>query len=221
MSHIFHNVLHLIKRLNITMATKKPIRQNRDSNEKNPGNLPDIALAAIAPYKKQKEVSDFMNFLLEALERNSTWLNSVVAKQSNFKCAFMAGAGPNPFQLQEIIYPSKDQNIKLEVELKGSEDHDKIAVAALLKLSVMDMDHLLKYIKTKLFDNPILKDDLLKGKALGISFAVLRPYSEKQYRVMERIVIGSSMKCALPVKKRRREEKLFIGPPIKKTKRVV
>ncbi|XP_059062815.1 uncharacterized protein LOC131855556 [Achroia grisella] len=203
------------------MTSKKPIRQSRESSEKNPQRLSDVALAAISSFKKQKEVSDFMNFLLGALERNSDWLNTVIAKQNNFKCAFMTGAGPNRFQLQQIIYPSKEDDIKLEVEVKDSEDYDKIAVAALLKLSNMDMDYLLNYIKTKLFDNPLLTKDLLKGKSLGISFAVLRPLSEKQYRVMERIVIGSSMQCAVPIKKRRREEKLFIGPPIKKTKRVV
>ncbi|XP_052750296.1 uncharacterized protein LOC128200549 [Galleria mellonella] len=222
MIHIFCNVLSLVKRLTITMTPKKPIRHIRELTDKNPEHLPDIALAAIISYKKQNEVSDFMNYLLEALERNCTWLNNVIAKQNNFKCAFLTGAGPNRFQIQEIIYPSKEEeDIKLEVEFKDSEDYDKVAVAALFKLSNMDLDYLLKYIKTKLFDNSILTEDLLKGKALGISFAVLRPLSEKQYCVMERIAIGSSMKCMVPMKKRREEEKLFIGPPIKKTRWVV
>lgn len=203
------------------MTSKKPsIKRSRDPSEKGIDGLPDLALAAIVSYKKQKEVSDFINFLLGALERNSDWLNTVVGKQNNFRCAFMAGAGPNRFQLQEIIYPSEDEDIKLEVELRDSEDHDKIAIAALLKLSSSDMDNLLRYIKTRLFENPMLKEDLLKGKAMGLSFAVLRPFSEKQYRVMERIVIGNMMKCPSPIKKRRRDEKLFIGPPIKKTRRV-
>ncbi|KAL0828950.1 hypothetical protein ABMA28_003842 [Loxostege sticticalis] len=203
-------------------SKKSPTKRSREPSEKSVDALPDVALAAIASYKKQKEVSEFINFLLASLERNSDWLNTVVNKQNNFRCAFMAGAGPNRFQLQEIIYPSKEEDIKLEVELRDSEDHDKIAIAALLKLSNLDIDNLLRYIKTRLFENPMLKDDLLKGKAMGISFAVLRPFSEKQYRVMERIVIGSSMKCPpSPIKKRRRDEKLFIGPPIKKTRRVV
>lgn len=205
------------------MTSKKPaVKRSRESSDKSVDGLPDLALAAIVSYKKQKEVSDFINFLLGALERNSEWLNNVVGKQNSFRCAFMSGAGPNRFQLQEIIYPTKDEDvIKLEVELKDSEDHDKIAIAALLKLSNLDMDHLLRYIKTRLFENAMLKEDLLKGKAMGISFAVLRPFSEKQYRVMERIVIGGTVKCPSPIKKRRRDEKLFIGPPIKKTRRVV
>lgn len=204
----------------MTMATKRPpIKKPRDMPEK-AVDLPEVALAAIASYKKQKEVSDFINFLLAALERNSNWLNTIVGRQNNFRCALMVGAGPNRFQLQEMIYPSGDNDIKLEVELKDSEDHDKIAIAALVKLTNIDLEHLLKYIKTRLCDNTMLREDLLKGKALGVSFAVLRPFSDKQYRVMERIVIGSSMKCVVPVKKRRRDEKLLTGPPFKKTRKV-
>lgn len=181
--------------------------------------LPEVALAAIASYKKQKEVSDFMSFFLGALERNSDWLNGIVGKQTNFRCALMVGAGPNRFQLQEIIYPTSENDIQLEVEHRDSEDYDKIAIAALLKLTNFEIDQLLKYIKNRLHDNRILKEDLLKGKSLGISFAVLRPFSEKHYRVVERITIGSSMKCVLPVKKRRLDEKSIARSPSKKTKR--
>ncbi|CAG9788115.1 unnamed protein product [Diatraea saccharalis] len=203
------------------MASKKiTVKRSREPSERSVDTLPDIALAAIASYKKQKDVSDFINFLLGSLERNSDWLNGVVSKQNNFKCAFMVGAGPNRFQLQGVIYPSQEEDLKIEVELKDSEDHDKIAIAALLKLSNQDIDSLLKYIKTRLFDNALLKDDLLKGKAMGLSFAVLRPLSERQYRVMERIVIGNPVKCPSPVKKRRREEKALFGPALKKTRRV-
>lgn len=195
---------------------------SRDPSERSTDSLPDIALAAIAPYKKQREVTDFMNFLLDALERNSAWVNTLIGKQANFKCAFMSGAGPNRFSLQEIIYPVKDDvDIQLEVEQKDAEDYDKVAVAALLKLSNLDIDFLLKYIRTRLHDNLVLKEDLLKGKSLGFSFAVLRPINDKQYRVMERISIGNTVKAQLPISKRRREDKLFIGPPIKKTKRIV
>ncbi|XP_075977239.1 uncharacterized protein LOC142977307 [Anticarsia gemmatalis] len=204
------------------MATKRPpIKKPRELGEK-VVEPPEVALAAIASYKKQKEVGDFITFLLGALERNSNWLNSIVGRQNNFRCALMVGAGPNRFQLQEIIYPSGDSDIKLEVEMKDSEDHDKIAIAALVRLNNLDLENLLKYLKTRLCDNSTLRDDLLKGKALGVSFAVLRPISEKQYRVMERIVIGSSMKCIapIPVKKRRRDEKLLTGPPLKKTRKV-
>lgn len=203
------------------MTSKKiSAKRSPDPSEKSMDALPDVAIAAIASYKKQKEVSEFINFLLGALDRNSDWLNGVFNKQNNFRCAFMSGAGPNRFQLQEIIYPSKEEDIKLEVELKDSEDHDKIAIAALLKLSNQDMNNLLKYIKTRLFDIPSLKEDLLKGRAMGVSFAVLRPFSEKQYRVMERIVVGNSVKCPSPIKKRRRDDKLFIGPALKKIRRV-
>ncbi|PZC77799.1 uncharacterized protein LOC126055383 [Helicoverpa armigera] len=203
------------------MATKRPpIKKPRELVDK-AAELPEVALAAIASYKKQKEVGDFINFLLAALERNSNWLNTLVGRQNNFRCALMVGAGPNRFQLQEIIYPSGGSDIKLEVELKDSEDHDKIAIAALVKLTNIDLEHLLKYIKTRLCDNTMLREDLLKGKALGVSFAVLRPFSDKQYRVMERIVIGSSMKCVVPmIKKRRRDEKIVSGPPFKKTRKV-
>lgn len=203
-------------------AKKTPIKFGHGlstSVQKSKDVLPEVALAAIASYKKQKEVSDFMSFFLGALERNSDWLNGVVGKQTNFRCALMVGAGPNRFQLQEIIYPTSENDIQLEVEHRDSEDYDKIAIAALLKLTNFEIDQLLKYIKNRLHDNRILKEDLLKGKSLGISFAVLRPFSEKHYRVVERITIGSSMKCVIPVKKRRLDEKSIARSPSKKTKR--
>lgn len=205
------------------MTTKKQgLKRGRESTIKNVDAQPEVALAAIASYRKQKEVSDFINFMLEALERNSNWLNSVVGKQPNFKCALMIGAGPNRFQVQEIIYPSNNEDIKLEVELNDSEDHDKIALTALLKLGNIDMENLLKYIKTRMYDNPMLKEDLLKGKALGISFAVLRPITDKQYRIMERIVIGSTMKCPVELsKKRRREDRSLAETIMRKPKRKV
>lgn len=205
------------------MTTKKlGLKRGRENTTKNADAQPEVALAAIASYKKQKEVSDFINFMLEALERNSNWLNSVVGKQTNFKCALMIGAGPNRFQVQEIIYPSDNEDIKLEVALNDSEDHDKIALTALLKLGNIEMENLLKYIKTRMYDNPMLKDDLLKGKALGVSFAVLRPLTDKQYRVMERIVIGNTMKCPVELcKKRRRDDKSLAETIMRKPKRKV
>ncbi|XP_038212839.1 uncharacterized protein LOC119833040 [Zerene cesonia] len=181
--------------------------------------LPEVALAAIATYKKQKEVGDFMTFLLAALERNSEWLNALVGKQANFKCALMVGAGPNRFQLQEVIYPTSEACVKLEVELRDSEDYDKLAIAAILKLSNVEIDNLLRYMKTRLHENIVLRDDLIRGKAMGVTFAVLRPFSDKQYRVMERIIIGNSLKCLAPTKKRRRDEKSIIRSPLKRIKR--
>ncbi|KAH9637464.1 hypothetical protein HF086_012077 [Spodoptera exigua] len=203
------------------MASKRlPVKKPRELPDK-AVELPEVALAAIASYKKQKEVGDFINFLLAALDRNSNWLNTIVGRQNNFKCVLMVGAGPNRFQLQEVIYPPGGSDIKLEVELKDSEDHDKIAIAALVKLTNIELEHLLKYLKTRLCENTMLREDLLKGKALGVSFAVLRPFCDKQYRVMERIVIGSSMKCLTPIiKKRRRDEKILVEPPFKKTRKV-
>lgn len=205
------------------MTTKKQgLKRGRESIIKNADAQPEVALAAIASYRKQKEVSDFINFMLEALERNSNWLNNVVGKQNNFKCALMIGAGPNRFQIQEIIYPSNNEDIKLEVELNDSEDHDKIALTALLRLGNIEMENLLKYIKTRMYDNPMLKEDLLKGKAMGISFAVLRPITDKQYRIMERIVIGSTIKCPVdPFKKRRREDRSLAETIMRKPKRKV
>lgn len=209
-----------MKRLSNTMSPKRPpLKKSKESIEKPIVEIPEVALAAVASYRRQKEVSDFINFMLEALERNSNWLNNVVDKQSNFRCALMVGAGPNRFQLQEIIYPSGDNEINLEVEMTESEDHNKIAIAALMKMSNLDIDLLMKYIKTRMIDNPILNSDLQKGKALGISFAVLRPVSDKQYRVMERIAVNST-KFPSSVKKRRQEEKLLSAPPVKKTRRV-
>lgn len=207
------------------MTTKRPpCKRGREGSVGNSPRiseiLPEVALAAIASYRKQKEVGDFINFMLEALERNSNWLNNVVGKQTNFRCALMTGAGPNRFQIQEIIYPSDDQEIKLEVELSDSEDHDKVALAALFKLSNAEMDSLIKYIKTRMNENPMLKEDLLKGKGLGISFALLRPFSDKQYRVMERIVIGSTLKCAEPCKKHRKEDRSLAETILRKRKRV-
>lgn len=181
--------------------------------------LPEVALAAIVTYKKQKELGDFMSFLLAALERNSDWLNVVVGKQANFKCALMVGAGPNRFLLQEIIYPTSNSDIKLEVELRESEDYDKLAIAAILKLTNFEIDNLLTNIRHRLHENKVLKDDLIKGKAMGVNFAVLRPFSDKQYRIMERIVIGSSLKCVIPTKKRRRDEKSTVRSPLKRIKR--
>lgn len=186
---------------------------------------PEVALAAIVSYKKQKEVSDFMSFFLAALERNSDWLNGVVGKQTNFKCALMAGAGPNRFQLQEIVYPTDEKPIKLEVEHRDSEDHDKIAIAALLKLSNSEVDHVLKYIKTRLFENSVLAEDLMKAKEMGVGFALLKPFADKQYRVMERLVItnnsnNNNVKGDASLKKRRRE-KSIIRSPLKRARRVV
>lgn len=198
---------------------KPPLKKGRDAEK--PTELPEVALAAVISYKKQKEVADFINFLLPALDRNSEWLNSIVVKQNNFKCALMVGAGPNRFTLQEIIYPSGDNEVKLEVDMKDNEDHDKIGIAALLKLTNSELDSLIKFLKTRMMDNEILREDLERGKALGVTYLVLRPMSENQYRVMERIVIGNSSKNLIPVKKRRREENILFGPPVKKTRKVV
>lgn len=212
------NVLNVMKKLSSTPASpKKPPSKKPPAVE-----LPEIALAAVASYKRQKEVSDFIDFLLAALERNADWLNTMVDKQNNFKCALMVGSGPNRFTLQEIIYPCGDNEIKLEVEMKDSEDYDKIAIAALLRLTNYEMDQLLKYVKTRMNDNMSLREDMVRGKALGISFAVLRPFSEKQYRVMERIVIGSSLKCIVSDRKRKKNE--FYAPEtplLKKARKVV
>ncbi|CAK1542986.1 unnamed protein product [Leptosia nina] len=199
------------------MFGRKGIKAERTSSPKAVDSLPEVALAAIVTYKKQKELGDFMSFLLGALERNCEWLNVVVGKQPNFSCALMVGAGPNRFQVQETIYPTSD-NVKLEIEQRDSEDYDKVAIAAILKLTNLEIDSLLKYIKTRLHENPLLKDDLIKGKAMGINFAVLRPLNDKQYRVMDRIVVGSSLKCVLPSKKRRRDEKSLVRAPLKRFK---
>ncbi|KOB67581.1 Uncharacterized protein OBRU01_19581 [Operophtera brumata] len=182
--------------------------------------LPEVGLAAVGSFKKQKEVGDFINFVLEALARNSNWLSTVIERQNNFRCALLVGAGPNRFQVQNIIYPSTGNQIQLEVELKDSEDYDKIAIAAFLKISNHEIDNLMKYIKTGMTDNGMLRDDLLKGKALGISYAILRPLAEKQYRVMERIVIGNSMKSVVLPKKRHWDETSPTSSPtnIKKRK---
>lgn len=182
----------------------------------------EAAVAAIISYKKQKEVNDFINFLLEALDRNANWLNTVVGRQKNFRCALLVGAGPNRFQLQEIIYPTYEEEITLEVEMKESEDYDKVAIAALVQMSNLDEENLLKFMKTRIInENSMLREDIIQGKALGINFAILKPFAEKQYRVAERIAIGPSLKSIVPIKKRRKDEKMLVGPPLKKTRKVV
>lgn len=222
---ILSNVSRLFKSVAAMSSLKvktslKRAREPSSSGSRAPlESLPDIAIAAIVSSKRQKDVSEFISFLLKSLERNSHWLNSIVGRQSNFRCALLVGSGPNRFQIQEIIYPSEGKNIKLEVELKESEDHDKIAIAALLKLTNLEMNHLIEYTKTRLYDNSQLREDLLDGKALGIDFAFLRPISDKQYRIMERIVIGASLKCVLPLKKRR-DERSPARTLVKKAKRV-
>ncbi|XP_052742236.1 uncharacterized protein LOC128198861 [Bicyclus anynana] len=205
-------------------AKKTPVKLEHEPNCSNANGkdaLPEVALAAILSYKKQKEIGDFMSFFLDALERNSDWLNGVLSKQTNFRCALMVGAGPNRFQLQEVIYPNGEKDLNLEVEHRDSEDLDKVAIAGILNLPNYEIDNLLRYIKTRLNENP-MRDDFIKGKELGINFAVLRPFSDNQYRIMERIVISSSMKCFEPQiqKKRKRDEKNLARSPLKRAKRV-
>lgn len=202
------------------MTTRKGLmKRTRDLKEKSL-ELPEVALAAITSYKSEKDVSDFINFLLSAFERNGDWLNNIVSKQISFRCAVMVGAGPNRFQIQEIIYPNNDNGLKLEVDIKDSEDFDKVAIVALVRMTNLDLERLMKYIKTRLFKNPDLKEDLLKGKALGINFALLRPFADKQYRVMERIEVDSIVKCMAPLKNRRKhDDKLISVPPLKRFKR--
>ncbi|XP_045773838.1 uncharacterized protein LOC123873162 [Maniola jurtina] len=198
---------------------KPPIKSGREpstSAAKGKDALPEVALAAILSYKKQKEIGDFMSFFLGALDRNSDWLNGVVGKQTNFRCALLVGAGPNRFQLQEIIYPNDKNDIHLEVEHRDCEDFDKVAIAAILNLANYEIEHLMRYIKTRLYENP-MREDLLKGKELGINYAVLRPFYENQYRLVERIDIGSSMRC-VEQKKRRRDVKSVSRYPFKKIK---
>ncbi|KAI5646218.1 hypothetical protein NE865_01680 [Phthorimaea operculella] len=203
-------------------ARENSVKSPVNTLVRSPEHLPDVAIAAIASYRRQKEVGDFINFLLDALERNSNWVNNVVSKQANFRCALMTGSGPNRFQIQEMIYPSDNQDIRLDVELTESEDYDKVAMAALVKLSNAELEGLLKYIKTRMYDNPILKEDLLKGKAMGLNFAVLRPFTDKQYRIIERVVVGREpvVKEVEPTpKKRRRADRSLAETILRKTRR--
>lgn len=183
--------------------------------------LPDTALAAIMPFKKQKDVNDFVSFVLEALERNAHWINSLVGKQNGFKCAIMTGAGPNRFQIHQMIYPSQEA-FRFEIECRDSEDYDKVAIAALVKLTNVDVDRILKYIKTRFFEQTVMREELVKGKLLGMNYAILRPLygNDKQYRIMERIVIGSSTKCVSPIKRRLMDNSITRNP-LKKAKKVV
>ncbi|CAH2041594.1 unnamed protein product, partial [Iphiclides podalirius] len=204
------------------MFTRKtPIKHDSHSSNyvHKPENLPDTALAAIMPFKKHKDVSDFISFVLEALERNAHWINSLVGKRDGFKCALMTGSGPNRFQIHQVIYPSEGETVSFEIECRDSEDYDKVAIAAILKLTNVEIDRMLKYIKTRLFERTVIREELSKGKLLGISYAVLRPLYDKQYRMMERIVIGSSVKCASPVK-RRLVDKSIARNPLKRAKKV-
>lgn len=198
------------------MASKRQLtKKSRDSYTSRPSEaIPEVAVAAILSSKKQKDVNNFITFFLSVLEKHSDWLNKVVNRYTNFKCAMMVGAGPNRYQLQEIIYPLKDKPLKLEVELKGSEDHDKLAIAALLKIT----DSELNRIKSQITEKSVLKEDLLAGKSMGVTFAILKPFTETQYRVMERLVIDSLINSG--TKKRRRNSVTGRTVPIKKAKHV-
>ncbi|XP_045536896.1 uncharacterized protein LOC123721645 [Papilio machaon] len=173
-----------------------------DTYSPKPEYLPDTALAAIVSYKKQKDVNDFVSFVLDALERNAHWLNNLVDKQNSFRCAFMIGSGPNRFQIKQIIYPQQDAELKLEVDCRDSDDYDKVAIAALLKLTSADIDRVLKYTKTRFFENTLMREELYKGKLIGISYAVLRPIYDDQFRLSERIVIGNTLRYGSPMKRR-------------------
>lgn len=215
------NALGVLNKISRTMYPKRPsLKKGREVVEK-PLELNEVALAAVVNYKTRREVADFIYFLLPALERNSDWLNSVVEKQNDFRCALLVGAGPNRYKLQQVIYPNDTDQVELEVDMADDEDYDKIAIGALLKLTHTDFENLMKFIKTRMMDNEPLCEDLLKGKTMGISYVVLRPMFNKQYRVVERIVIGSSLRCNPTIRKRHRDDKLWAGPPVKKTKNIL
>ncbi|CAG4997080.1 unnamed protein product [Parnassius apollo] len=201
------------------MFSRKSKQSHSGNFTPKPESLPDIALAAIVSYKKQKDINDFISFILEALERNADWLNDLVGKQNSFRCALMTGSGPNRFQIQQIIYPSSENEVKFQIECKDSEDYDKVAIAALIKLNNANMERMMKYTKSRFFENSLIKEELIKGKMLGINYAVLRSLSDKQYRLFERIVIGSSSKCISPVK-RRLEDKSMTRNPLKRVKKL-
>lgn len=100
-----------------------------------------------------------------------------------------------------------------------SEDHDKIAIAALCKMTNANLQHTIDFLRNRLHEIRQLKEDMLRGKDMGVQFAVLKPITDKQYRIMERIVISNTSKIT-PVKKT-----LYYRPrskePPKKVKRCV
>lgn len=159
----------------------------------------EVALAAITTCTQEQErIFEFVIYILHALERNHSFVNNYISRQPNFKCVLMVGDGPNRFRVKDVIYPvDHEDDFTLDIELCGSEDHDKIAFAALLKLSHDQISQILDYAKNKLTENSTLGQDLVKGKLLGASFAVLRATSAKHYRLGERISIGEMAK-ALP-----------------------
>ncbi|XP_068631141.1 uncharacterized protein [Battus philenor] len=189
-----------------------------DSYMPKPENLPDVALAAIMPYRRQKDVTDFANYVLDALERNTHWLNTLIEKQNCFRCALMTGSGPNRFQIRQIIYPQPETESRLEIECRDSEDYDKVAIAALLKLSSADVDRIIKYTKTRFFENSLMKEELSKGKLLGFSYALLRPLYENHYRITERFLTSNSAPCSSTPKRRLIDRPITRSP--KKAKQV-
>lgn len=180
-------------------------------------SLPEVAIAAVTSSRKKQEVSDFIDFMVSALERNSTKLNNLLLKRPTFSCALMVGAGPNRFQLQETIYPTQDEPLKLEFELQDSEDHDKVAIAAFVKLTSSELTHLMEFVRYHLGEKSSLKEDVLTGKSMGISYVVLSPVSDNIYRVSDRFVIDTS---STVIAKRKRKKAEPIISSFKRMKRV-
>lgn len=185
------------------MASKcsvSPSRRGRnESPTKHPIFLPDVALAAIFASNNQEQVNEFITFFLQALARNSVWVNKILEKSNYFKCALMQGAGPNRFKLIETIYPNLEGDIKLEVQVKEHEDHDKIAIAALTRMATPHLKNAIEFVRNRLGENKTLQEDLLRGRSMGVHFAVLKPIDDKHYRIVERLVIDN---CPTSNKKR-------------------
>lgn len=188
------------------MATKRSLRKSSVVNPSSSAeSLLEVAVAAISPSNDQEKVNEFINFIITSLKRNADWLNSFVHKHSTFKCRMLVGAGADCFQLKNEIYPVSEGNPpKFEIELKDSVEYDQIGVAGIAEITKLEFDSLLDYIRSGLGESSVLKEDILRGQAMGISFVVLKPFLDKQLRVIEKIVDD----CSITVVTKRKRKKI-------------
>lgn len=200
------------------MSKKRLLRKQSvgASSSTSQDSVHEVAIAAISSSKKQNEVSKFINVLTSALERNSAWVNNFARKNPSFKCVFLIGSGTNCFKIHSVIYPS-DQPLQLEVELQDSEDYDKIGLAVLLKIDNSELNSMLEYARSRLGEHLLLREDLLAGKAIGISFLVLKSFADGEFKVIDKLLLDP----APVVKKRKNKNSEQILTSFKKIRRVI
>ncbi|GBP36362.1 hypothetical protein EVAR_22494_1 [Eumeta japonica] len=186
------------------MSTKRLLKRKRELSKAEIERLPETALAAIVPSKGVKLINEFFNFFVDVLEKHATWINDAILDQPGFRCVLLAGSGPNRFQIREVIYPSKSDKLNIEVEVKNSDDYDKLAVAALVKLPKSSLE----VIKNSL-PNYRIRDDLITGESMGVTYAVMEPATRGQFRIVDKLsIIGAGNARNVTGKKKRCKSEL-------------